>query len=111
VRAAVCGRALSCRSTTPDVNIPLLLFSMALRSFFRVSQYVSDVIVVPGSINSINSTPFLSQNTVAISFLFANDCLNFLGLFGECVCIHCRDCSLVSTLTNLMQFFVFCEHQ
>ena len=49
--AAVCGRALSCRSTTPDVNIPLLLFSMALRSFFRVSQYVSDVIVVPGSIN------------------------------------------------------------
>jgi hypothetical protein len=27
--------------------------------------------------------------------------LNFLGLFVECVCIHCRECSLVSTLTNL----------
>ena len=51
MRAVVCGRALSCRSTTSDVNIPLLLFSMALHSFFRVSQYVSDVIVVPGSIN------------------------------------------------------------
>ena len=51
MRAAVCGRVLSCRSTTPDVNIPLLSYSMALRSFFRVSQYVSDVIVVPGSIN------------------------------------------------------------
>ena len=76
--------------------------------FFRVSQYVSDVIVVPGSINLINDTPFLSQNTVAISFLFANDCLNFLGLFGECVCIHCRNCSLVSTLTN--PCFIACHN-
>ena len=31
----VCGRALSCRSTTPDINIPLLLFSKALRNFFQ----------------------------------------------------------------------------
>jgi hypothetical protein len=42
--------------------------------------------VVPCWINSIISTPFLSQRTVAISFLADIICLNFLGLFGECVC-------------------------
>jgi hypothetical protein len=40
---------------------------------------------------------FLSQETVAISFL-ADICLNIFCLFGEC--IHCLDCSLVSTFTN-----------
>jgi len=80
-----------------------------LCAVLSVSQYVSGVIVVPGSINSINSTPFLSQNTVTTSFLFGKDCLNFLGLFGECVCNHCRDCSLVSTLTN-KPCFIACHN-
>jgi hypothetical protein len=35
--------------------------------------------------NSTISTPFLSQKTVAISFLADNIRLNLLGLFGECV--------------------------
>jgi hypothetical protein len=52
--------------------------------------------------NSTISTPFLSQKTVAIGFL-ADVCLNFFGLFGECVCIHLFDCSLVSTFTNETQ--------
>jgi hypothetical protein len=29
-----------------------------------------------------------------------NVCLNFFGLFGECVCIHSLDCFLISTFTN-----------
>jgi hypothetical protein len=32
-----------------------------------------------------------------------NICLNFFGLFGECVCIHCFDCSLIATFTNETQ--------
>ena len=43
--------------------------------------------------NSVNKISLQSQNTVAIIFLFDSVCLNFLGLFGECVCIHCLDCS------------------
>jgi hypothetical protein len=55
--------------------------------------------VVPCCMNSPISTPFLSQKTAAISFL-ADVCLHFFGLFGECVCFHCFDCSSVSTFTN-----------
>jgi hypothetical protein len=43
---------------------------------------------------------FLVPETVAISFLAGNIFLNFFGLFGECVCIYCFGCSLVSTFTN-----------
>jgi hypothetical protein len=82
MRAAVCGRALSWRSITPDVSIPRLFFQMDLRSSFRVLHYTSDAIVVPCCMNFTISTPFLSQKTVAISFL-ADVCLNFFGLFGE----------------------------
>jgi hypothetical protein len=32
-----------------------------------------------------------------------NVCSNFFGVFGECMCIHCSDCSLVSTYTNKTQ--------
>jgi hypothetical protein len=39
VRAAICGCALSWRSTTLDVSIPRFLFWMALISFFSVLQY------------------------------------------------------------------------
>jgi hypothetical protein len=53
--------------------------------FFSVSQFTSDVIVAPCCYNSTISTPFLSQKTVAISHLADNVCLNFFGLFGECV--------------------------
>jgi hypothetical protein len=52
--------------------------------------------------NSSISTQFLSQKTVAISFL-ADVCLNFFGLFDECVCIHCFDRSLVSAFINEAQ--------
>jgi hypothetical protein len=67
-----------------------------------VSQYTSDVTVVPCCVNSTIITPFLSQKTVAIS-LVADVCLSFFGLFAECVCIYCLDCSLVSTLRNETQ--------
>jgi hypothetical protein len=53
--------------------------------------------------NSTISTPFLSQRTVPVSFTANNICLNFFGLFGECLYIHCFDCSLVSTFTNETQ--------
>jgi hypothetical protein len=51
--------------------------------FFSVLQYTSDVTVAPCCKNSTISTPFLPQNTVAISFLAENVCLNFFGLIGE----------------------------
>jgi hypothetical protein len=70
--------------------------------FFSVSQYTSEVIVAPCCMNS-TVTPFLSQKTIVISFLIDGICLNFFGLFGEHVCIHYFDCSLVSTFTNEAQ--------
>jgi hypothetical protein len=42
---------------------------MVQRSFFSVSQYMSDVTVVRCCMNFTISTPFLYQKTVAISFL------------------------------------------
>jgi hypothetical protein len=56
--------------------------------------------------NSTINTPLLSQKTAAISFL-TDICLNFFGLFGECICIHWFDCSLVSMLTNETQVSAF----
>jgi hypothetical protein len=38
--------------------------------------------------NSTTNIPFLFQKTASISFLAAI-CLDFFGLFRECVCIHC----------------------
>jgi hypothetical protein len=71
VRGAVllCGRALSWRSTTPDVSFPCLLFWIFVHGFivFR-TKYTSGVIMVPCCMNSTISTPFLSQKT-DISFL------------------------------------------
>jgi hypothetical protein len=99
VGAAVFGGALSWRSTTLYVSIPHLCFEVPYTVFFSVLQYTSDVIVVHYCMNSTISTPFLSQKIVAIIYL-ADICLNFFGLFSECVCIHCFDCSLVSTFTN-----------
>jgi hypothetical protein len=65
-----------------------------------VSQYTSDITVVPCCTNSNISTPFLSRKTDAITFVADNIYLNFSGLFGERMLIHCRDWSLVSTFTN-----------
>jgi hypothetical protein len=60
--------------------------------FFSVSQYTSDVTVVPCCMNSTISTPFLSQKTDALSFL-ADVCLNFFDF----------NCSFASTFTNETQ--------
>jgi hypothetical protein len=68
--------------------------------FYSVSQYASDVSVVLCCTNSTISTPLLSQKAVAISFLADNVCLNFFGLFDDCVCTNFFDCSLVSTFTS-----------
>jgi hypothetical protein len=43
--------------------------------FFIVSQYSYLVIVVPCCVSSTISTPFLSQNIVAISFMAGRQCL------------------------------------
>jgi hypothetical protein len=53
--------------------------------------------------NSTISTSFLSEKTVAISFLAGNVCLNFFGLFGGCVSIYCFDCSLAAAFINETQ--------
>jgi hypothetical protein len=100
MRAALCRCTLSGNSTTPAISVPHLLFWIALRRFFSVSQYASDVTVVPCCMNSIISTPFLSQKTVAISLLAGWQRVQFFEFFGECVCIHCFGCSLVSAFTN-----------
>jgi hypothetical protein len=66
---------------------------------FNIFQYTYKITVFTCCLNSTISTPFLSQKTVAISFL-ADVCLNIFGLFGECVCIHCFDCCLVASFTK-----------
>jgi hypothetical protein len=69
--------------------------------FFSVSQHTtSDVTVVPCCINSIISTPFLSQKTAATSFMADNICLNIFGMFGKCVSIHCFECSFGFNIHN-----------
>jgi hypothetical protein len=69
---------------------------------FSVSQYTSDVIVLSCCMDSTIRTPGLSQKTAAISYL-VDVSLNCFGLFGEFVCIHCFDCSLVTTFTDEIQ--------
>jgi hypothetical protein len=100
VLAAVCGRALSWRSTTPDVSIPRLLFWMVLHSVFRVSKYTYSVSVVACCVNSTISRRFLSQKTVATSVLADKVCLSFCCFFLEYVCIHSFDWVLVSSAVS-----------
>jgi hypothetical protein len=86
--------------TTPSWNTPAVLVmeehctgcqhstSFILNGpmqLFRGSQYAY-VIVVSYWMNSTISSPSLSQKTTAINFLATDVCLNFLSLFGECVC-------------------------
>jgi hypothetical protein len=54
-------------------------------------------IVFPCCMNSTISTSFLSQRTVAISFLAGRRLFKLFQLVGEC------DCSLVSKYTNKIQ--------
>jgi hypothetical protein len=68
-----CSSASSCMQTSivmeehyTGVSNPHLLFWMALCSFFSLSQYTCDVIVVPYCMNSTISIPFMSQKTVPI---------------------------------------------
>jgi hypothetical protein len=93
-------------------SIPFLLNGP--RQFFSVSQNTSDVVMVPCCMNSTISTPFLSQKTVASSFL-ADVCLSPFGVFGECVCTHFFGCSFVSLLYHSKKsmpkpFSAFCAH-
>jgi hypothetical protein len=55
------------RYTGSQHSMPFVL--NGLRSLFGISQYTSDVIVVPYYMHSTISTPFLFQKTDAISFL------------------------------------------
>jgi hypothetical protein len=85
---------------TPYVNIPHFCSEwLALRSL-SVLEYTYDMLVPC----IILSSALLSclEKTIAISFL-ADSCLNFLSLFGECVCIHYFEWSLVSAFTNETQ--------
>jgi hypothetical protein len=56
-----------------------------MQFFFSISQYTCEVIVVLCCMNSTISHHFLSQKRVVSSSL-ADVCLNFIGMFGECVC-------------------------
>jgi hypothetical protein len=49
--------------------------SEALHSFFGVSQYTFDIIMVPCCMNFTITTPFLSHKTVAIRFVAGRQCL------------------------------------
>jgi hypothetical protein len=102
VLAAVCGRALSWRSTIPDVSVPSLCFEWpALCSFLLC--FAIDFRRYHG--------PLLHEFHHQHSFpVPENSChhisgrrLNFFDIFGECMCIHYFDCSLISTFTNEIQ--------
>ena len=58
-----------------------------LQRFTKTAEFI----VVPWGKNSTKRTPGLSQNTVHMIFLVENVCLKFF-LFGEPVCIQCKDC-------------------
>jgi hypothetical protein len=71
---------------------------------FLVLQYTSDIsvaLVVWILPSELLSCP---RKQMPSAFWQADIiCLNFFDLFGECACIHCFDCSLISTFTNETQ--------
>jgi hypothetical protein len=83
--------ALSWKSTTPYVSIPHLFLWVALHSVFFLTCRSTLLMLLGPLLHEIHRQHL---KTVAIGFL-EDICLNFFGLFGECVCIHCFDCSLV----------------
>jgi hypothetical protein len=97
VSAAICRPASSWRNTTLNISIPHLLFWIVLCSFLAFHNTLQMLLWSLAA-----PFPALFQKTFVISFL-ADVCLNFFGLFGECVCIHCFHCSLVSIFTNETQ--------
>jgi hypothetical protein len=104
VRAAVCGHALSWRSTTVDVSIPCLLFWMDLRRFLVFRNTL--LTLLRSLIAWIPSSALLScprKQLLSAFWQAVNVCLKFFGLLGECVCIHWFDWSLVSTFKNKTQ--------
>lgn len=82
-----------CQHSAPCVVIGPTQFS-------TVSQYTCVIIAVHSYTNSAISAPFLSQDTVATSFLAGRRLFTPFGLLGRCVRFNCFDCSLVSTFTN-----------
>jgi hypothetical protein len=92
------------RSTTPDVSIPRVLFSMALLIFLVIFDILmtllwSLVAWIPPP--ALLSCPRKQEPS---AFWQADNVhLNFFGLFGECVCIHCFGYTLVSTFTTELQ--------
>jgi hypothetical protein len=63
---------------------------------FSVSQYTSDVTVVPCCKN-YHKHSFRVPETVCIMFLAdGQHCSNFFGLFAKCVCTHCYDPGFVT---------------
>lgn len=87
-----------------EVNMPCRLLRTALYNFFWVSQYTSVFIIAPCSMNTTNITLFLSQKTVAITFLADTVFKDFL--FFLCIVwfhqllfyfdIHVRDPNVIS---------------
>jgi hypothetical protein len=91
---------LSWRNTTPYVSIPRLSSEWrAICSLFSFAMYFCRYFS-PFCMNSTISIHFLSQKTVAISFVVDDGYLKYFSLFDEFVCIHCFDSSLVSKFTN-----------
>jgi hypothetical protein len=75
--------------------IPLMIMSNCSKS--RPSANI----VVLCCMNSTIRTHFLSQKQLLSTFWEADIvCLNVLGLFRECVFIHCFDCSSLSAFTK-----------
>jgi hypothetical protein len=86
-----------CRESnkTPLVSSPRRRFWIAHRSFLSVSQCDSEFMVVPWVIKSTRRMPLQSQKTMAMIFRASSVCLNFF-CFGDPVCLHCKDCCLLS---------------
>jgi hypothetical protein len=90
---------LSWRSTTPYVSIPYRLFWLiGPTEFLLVFRNTFTTLLSPLAAWIPPSPIVFSHRN---SCHQADDiCLNNFGLFGECVCIHCFDCSLVPAFTN-----------
>jgi cytochrome c oxidase assembly factor CtaG len=74
---AVCGLALSCRSTTCLERSPYCFRHMAFHKCCRVVQYISASNIVPCSMKSLSSTPWESQNTTSFIVPLDGDTLKF----------------------------------
>jgi hypothetical protein len=69
---------------------------------FSILQYISDIIVVPCCMKSV-SLPYSLVAENSCYQLSGRHLFKLFGSFGDCVSMHCFDCSLVSTYTNETQ--------